>query len=185
MFIQPNGRSFFIVAFSGLTSYSKVEISTRYKQGVSLMQIDHIKELIQLLDQSSVHEMELETSDFKLSLKKETQTVVGAPVMQAQAMTPQVPAPQEETKVDDSTPSEATYRTINSPMVGTFYSRPAPDKPSFVNAGDRVEEGQVVCILEAMKLFNDVEAEISGEIVEILVNDGDLVEYGQPLFSVK
>ncbi|WP_214777539.1 acetyl-CoA carboxylase biotin carboxyl carrier protein [Exiguobacterium sp. s22] len=149
------------------------------------MQIDQIKELIQLLDQSSVHEMELETSDFKLSLKKETQSVMSAPVMQAQAVTPSAPAPQVEEKIEEVTQEKASYRTITSPMVGTFYSRPAPDKEAFVNVGDRVESGQIVCILEAMKLFNDVEAEISGEIVEILVADGDLVEFGQPLFSVK
>ncbi|WP_214741094.1 acetyl-CoA carboxylase biotin carboxyl carrier protein [Exiguobacterium sp. s48] len=149
------------------------------------MQIDQIKELIQLLDQSSVHEMELETSDFKLSLKKETQSVMSAPVMQAQAVTPSAPAPQVEEKIEEATQEKASYRTITSPMVGTFYSRPAPDKEAFVNVGDRVETGQIVCILEAMKLFNDVEAEISGEIVEILVADGDLVEFGQPLFSVK
>ncbi|WP_215112883.1 acetyl-CoA carboxylase biotin carboxyl carrier protein [Exiguobacterium sp. s63] len=149
------------------------------------MQIDQIKELIQLLDQSSVHEMELETSDFKLSLKKETQSVMSAPVMQAQAVTPSAPAPQVEEKIEEATQEKASYRTITSPMVGTFYSRPAPDKEAFVNVGDRVESGQIVCILEAMKLFNDVEAEISGEIVEILVADGDLVEFGQPLFSVK
>ncbi len=180
-----NEHSFFLVAFIGLTSYSEVEISTRYKQGVRKMQIDQIKELIQLLDQSSVHEMELETSDFKLSLKKETQSVMSAPVMQAQAVTPSAPAPQVEEKIEEATQEKASYRTITSPMVGTFYSRPAPDKEAFVNVGDRVETGQIVCILEAMKLFNDVEAEISGEIVEILVADGDLVEFGQPLFSVK
>ena len=180
-----NEHSFFLVAFIGLTSYSEVEISTRYKQGVRKMQIDQIKELIQLLDQSSVHEMELETSDFKLSLKKETQSVMSTPVMQAQAVTPSAPAPQVEEKIEEPAQEKASYRTITSPMVGTFYSRPAPDKEAFVNVGDRVESGQIVCILEAMKLFNDVEAEISGEIVEILVADGDLVEFGQPLFSVK
>ncbi len=178
-----NGCSFFLVAFIGLTSYSEGEISTRYKQGVRKMQIDQIKELIQLLDQSSVHEMELETSDFKLSLKKEAQPTVSAPIMQTQAFAP--PAPQVNEQTEEPTHEKASYRTITSPMVGTFYSRPAPDKEAFVNVGDRVESGQIVCILEAMKLFNDVEAEISGEIVEVLVADGDLVEFGQPLFSVK
>ncbi|WP_214733615.1 acetyl-CoA carboxylase biotin carboxyl carrier protein [Exiguobacterium sp. s154] len=149
------------------------------------MQIDQIKELIQLLDQSSVHEMELETSDFKLSLKKEAQQTVSAPIMQTQAFAPPAPAPQVNEQTDEPTQEKASYRTITSPMVGTFYSRPAPDKEAFVNVGDRVESGQIVCILEAMKLFNDVEAEISGEIVEVLVADGDLVEFGQPLFSVK
>ncbi|MGI1821965.1 acetyl-CoA carboxylase biotin carboxyl carrier protein [Exiguobacterium sp. TRN 1102] len=149
------------------------------------MQIDQIKELIQLLDQSSVHEMELETSDFKLSLKKEAQQTVSAPIMQTQAFAPPAPAPQVNEQTEEPTQEKASYRTITSPMVGTFYSRPAPDKEAFVNVGDRVESGQTVCILEAMKLFNDVEAEISGEIVEVLVADGDLVEFGQPLFSVK
>jgi acetyl-CoA carboxylase biotin carboxyl carrier protein len=149
------------------------------------MQIDQIKELIQLLDQSSVHEMELETSDFKLSLKKEAQQTVSAPIMQTQAFAPPAPAPQVNEQTEEPKQEKATYRTITSPMVGTFYSRPAPDKEAFVNVGDRVESGQIVCILEAMKLFNDVEAEISGEIVEVLVADGDLVEFGQPLFSVK
>ncbi|WP_214883298.1 MULTISPECIES: acetyl-CoA carboxylase biotin carboxyl carrier protein [unclassified Exiguobacterium] len=147
------------------------------------MQIDQIKELIQLLDQSSVHEMELETSDFKLSLKKETQQTGSVPVMQTQAIAS--PAPQVDENIEQLVPEKASYRTITSPMVGTFYSRPAPDKEAFVNVGERIESGQVVCILEAMKLFNDVEAEISGEIVEVLVTDGDLVEFGQPLFSVK
>ncbi|WP_031423333.1 acetyl-CoA carboxylase biotin carboxyl carrier protein [Exiguobacterium sp. NG55] len=149
------------------------------------MQIDQIKELIQLLDQSSVHEMELETSDFKLSLKKEAQQTVSAPIMQTQAFAPPAPAPQVNEQTEEPTLEKASYRTITSPMVGTFYSRPAPDKEAFVNVGDRVESGQIVCILEAMKLFNDVEAEISGEIVKVLVADGDLVEFGQPLFSVK
>lgn len=180
-----NGCSFFLVAFIGLTSYSEGEISTRYKQGVRKMQIDQIKELIQLLNQSSVHEMELETSDFKLSLKKEAQQTVSAPIMQTQAFAPPAPAPQVNEQTEEPTQEKASYRTITSPMVGTFYSRPAPDKEAFVNVGDRVESGQIVCILEAMKLFNDVEAEISGEIVEVLVADGDLVEFGQPLFSVK
>ncbi|MCC5893200.1 acetyl-CoA carboxylase biotin carboxyl carrier protein [Exiguobacterium sp.] len=150
------------------------------------MQIDHIKELMELLDQTSIHEMELETSEFKLSLKKEAApqvvqaTAPLAPVNPISAPTP-IAAPDEEAAV---TPAN-DYRTITSPMVGTFYSRPAPDKEAFVKVGDRVEAGQVVCILEAMKLFNDVEAEIGGEIVEMLVADGDLVEYGQALFSVK
>ncbi|EPE60961.1 acetyl-CoA carboxylase, biotin carboxyl carrier protein [Exiguobacterium sp. S17] len=148
------------------------------------MQIDHIKELIELLDQTSIHEMELETSEFKLSLKKETaqQIVASAPLAQPSATPLSAPAAEE-----GETPQAevSNLRTITSPMVGTFYSRPAPDKDAYVKVGDRVEADQVVCILEAMKLFNDVEAEISGEVVEILAADGDLVEYGQALFSVK
>lgn len=150
------------------------------------MQIDHVKELMELLDQTSIHEMELETSDFKLSLKKEAVPQVVTQAAHAVPVTP-VAAPVVTNDVEEVAAPVATpaYKTITSPMVGTFYSRPAPDKEAFVNVGDRVETGQVVCILEAMKLFNDVEAEISGEIVEVLVADGDLVEYGQALFSVK
>ncbi|WP_214823111.1 acetyl-CoA carboxylase biotin carboxyl carrier protein [Exiguobacterium sp. s28] len=151
------------------------------------MQIEHIKELITMLDQTSVHELELETSEFKLSLKKEAAPQLAAhhtPVAQAAPVAAPTPAAQAEQAVTpEAAPSN--LRTITSPMVGTFYSRPAPDKDAYVQVGDRVEAGQVVCILEAMKLFNDVEAEISGEIVEMLVADGDLVEYGQALFSVK
>ncbi|TCI56397.1 acetyl-CoA carboxylase biotin carboxyl carrier protein [Exiguobacterium sp. SH1S21] len=148
------------------------------------MQIDHIKELIELLDQTSIHEMELETSEFKLSLKKETAQQIVASTPLAQPITAPLSAPVvEESEAPQAEVSN--LRTITSPMVGTFYSRPAPDKDTYVKVGDRVETGQVVCILEAMKLFNDVEAEISGEVVEILVADGDLVEYGQALFSVK
>lgn len=149
------------------------------------MQIDHIKELIELLDQTSLHELDLETSEFKLSLKKESaqQVVASTPIVQTSVA--QAPAAVTEESIEATAEAVSTLRTITSPMVGTFYSRPAPDKDAYVQAGDRIESGQVVCVLEAMKLFNDVEAEISGEIVEILVNDGDLVEYGQALFSVK
>ncbi|RHB51870.1 acetyl-CoA carboxylase biotin carboxyl carrier protein [Exiguobacterium sp. AM39-5BH] len=151
------------------------------------MQIEHIKELITLLNQTSVHEMELETSEFKLSLKKEAAPQFAAthtPIVHTAPVA--APAPVGETEQEAApTPAPSNLRIITSPMVGTFYSRPAPDKDAYVQVGDRVEAGQVVCILEAMKLFNDVETEISGEIVEILVADGDLVEYGQALFSVK
>ncbi|STO07883.1 MULTISPECIES: acetyl-CoA carboxylase biotin carboxyl carrier protein [Exiguobacterium] len=150
------------------------------------MQIDHIKELMELLDQTSIHEMELETSEFKLSLKKEAAPQIVTQAAQAVPVTP-VAAPVVTNDVEEVAEPVAApaYKTITSPMVGTFYSRPAPDKEAFVKVGDRVEAGQVVCILEAMKLFNDVETEIGGEIVEMLVADGDLVEYGQALFSVK
>ena len=149
------------------------------------MEINHVKELIELLDKSSLHELKLETSEFKLSLKKETHAVVSTPVVQTQAVAAPVHTENEATDEAKSAEVTPSYRTITSPMVGTFYSRPAPDKEAYVNVGDRVEAGQVVCILEAMKLFNDVEAELSGEIVEVLVADGDLVEFGQPLFHVK
>ena len=95
----------------------------------------------------------------------------------------------EEAKVEEKTTpvnvDDSSLHKITSPMVGTFYQAPSPDAPAYVKAGDRVGEESIVCIVEAMKLFNEIEAEIKGEIVEILVQDGQLVEYGQPLFLVK
>jgi len=94
----------------------------------------------------------------------------------------QVEAPKQEEK---KAVQDENLHTITSPMVGTFYASSSPDTPAYVSVGDRVSEGTVVCIVEAMKLFNEIEAEVNGEIVEILVNNGQLVEYGQPLFLVK
>lgn len=80
---------------------------------------------------------------------------------------------------------DSSYQTINAPMVGTFYKSPSPEEDAYVQVGDKVTNESTVCILEAMKLFNEIQAEVSGEIVEILVEDGQMVEYGQPLFKVK
>ena len=91
-------------------------------------------------------------------------------------------APVEENKSHDD---ESSYQTINAPMVGTFYKSPSPEEDAYVQVGDKVTNESTVCILEAMKLFNEIQAEVSGEIVEILVEDGQMVEYGQPLFKVK
>ncbi len=99
--------------------------------------------------------------------------------MAAPAPVKQTAEPVEEEAVADDTV------TINALMVGTFYSRPNPDKPAYVKVGDQIEVGQVVCVLEAMKLFNNLNSEVSGTVVEILVADGDLVEFGQPLFRIR
>lgn len=148
------------------------------------MKIDQLKQVLEMLDQSSVNELTLETDTYKLELKKQGETVTvshQAPTAPVAAPAPvkQTAAPVEEEAVADDT------ITINALMVGTFYSRPNPDKPAYVKVGDQIEVGQVVCVLEAMKLFNNLNSEVSGTVVEILVADGDLVEFGQPLFRIR
>ena len=91
--------------------------------------------------------------------------------------------PKAEVKAEGS--DESQYKTIKSPMIGTFYRTPSPDKPNFANVGDEIKEGQVICIIEAMKLFNEIESEIKGKIVKVLVEDASPVEYDQPLFLVE
>lgn len=157
-----------------------------------MFKLNEIKELIKLLDQTSIEELELENDGFKLALRKPKQAEVvsvhAAPVqhsaaaVQAVATEVAAPAVQQAEAVKKST--EGLY-SIPSPMVGTFYSAPSPEAPSFVKIGSKVNEKTVVCILEAMKLMNELEADVKGEIVEILVENGQLVEYGQPLFLVK
>ncbi|WP_289136216.1 acetyl-CoA carboxylase biotin carboxyl carrier protein [uncultured Brevibacillus sp.] len=164
------------------------------------MKIHEIREIIKLIDQSSINEFKLESDGTKVTLRKSsgTETVVvaqpaapapvAAPVAVAPAATAPAPvaapvaveAPKAAPVADD-----ANLHKIVSPMVGTFYSAPEPGKPAYVQAGDKVNASKVVCIVEAMKLFNEIEAEVTGEIVKVLVEDGQLVEYGQPLFLVK
>lgn len=171
------------------------------------MKPSEIQELIKFVAKSGVSEVEIEDKDFKITIKTpphkrgkgqavETQTIIHqpqtpiitAPVAQAPvAQAPVAPAPaaSESAKKEDAQDDTATnYIEIKSPMIGTFYRRPSPDKPNFVAVGDEVTESSVVCIIEAMKLFNEIEAEVSGKIVKMLVEDGSPVEYDQPLFLV-
>ncbi|ALS28405.1 acetyl-CoA carboxylase biotin carboxyl carrier protein [Paenibacillus cisolokensis] len=162
-----------------------------------MFKLSEIKELIKLLDQTSVQELEIENDGARLLIRKPGKTEVVnvhtpqiAPayaVPAAPQAAPSAPAAQPEPAkpADAGTGSDAGLHRIVSPMVGTFYRAPSPDAPPFVNVGDRVTEKTVVCILEAMKLMNELEAEVRGEIVEILVENGQLVEFGQPLFLVK
>ncbi|MBT2290678.1 acetyl-CoA carboxylase biotin carboxyl carrier protein [Paenibacillus albidus] len=166
-----------------------------------MFKLSEIKELIKLLDQtSSVHELEIESEGMKLAIRKPDRpeadgtTVQAAPYVYpfTHAPQPQVfqPAigevsPAGQPPAATAAPAEGTLHKIVSPMVGTFYSAASPESPSFVNVGDRVGEKSTVCIIEAMKLMNELEAEIKGEIVSVLVENGQLVEYGQPLFLVK
>jgi len=166
------------------------------------MDYNELQDFIKTVAKSGATEVSIETDDMKITIKAppkgkaQTETIVqqvipaGAasviaqPQVVAAAPAPAaVPAPvAEEAKAKEDDTSK--YIEIKSPMVGTFYRKPGPDKPTFVNVGDVVSEGQVICILEAMKLFNEIEAEVSGKIVKVLVDDSTPVEFDQVLFLV-
>ncbi|WP_042145872.1 acetyl-CoA carboxylase biotin carboxyl carrier protein [Paucisalibacillus sp. EB02] len=159
-----------------------------------MLKVQEIREIIKLVDQSSINEFTYETNGTKVSMKKLSDHVVvpSQPVVQVEKDVTAVPQQQlgkQETIQTVETPvKENTVNydfEITSPMVGTFYSSPNPESDPFVSVGSSVSKDSVVCIVEAMKLFNEIEAEVSGEIVEVLVENGELVEYGQPLFRVK
>ncbi|MBM7564373.1 acetyl-CoA carboxylase biotin carboxyl carrier protein [Paenibacillus sacheonensis] len=157
-----------------------------------MFKLSEIKELIKLVDGTSVHELEIENDGARLMIRKPGKTEV-VNIQQAAPIVPtytQASQPQAEVQTAPAAPApqaapQNNYHPIVSPMVGTFYRASSPDKPAFVNVGDRINDKSIVCILEAMKLMNELEAEVRGEIVEILVENGQLVEYGQPLFLVK
>lgn len=156
------------------------------------MDYEQIKKLIDDMGSANIDELEIEFPEgLKISMKKNTEKeVVVANNMQAQmqAIPTAIPTIQVNTEnnvVKEQQKCEENCKVIKSPMVGTFYSKPAPDKDAFVKVGDTVKKGQVVCIIEAMKLMNEIESEFDGAIVEICVNDGDVVEYGMPLFKIK
>lgn len=157
------------------------------------MNFKEIKELIEILDQSSLTEINIEDKGNIVNLKKEKETEIITPQVSQQPM--QQIAPQQSAvsnqldtqSSDDTSASQENdnLKTINAPMVGTFYKSPSPEESPYVQIGDSVSNESTVCILEAMKLFNEIQAEVTGEITEILVEDGQMVEYGQPLFKVK
>lgn len=159
------------------------------------MDIKEIENLIKFVSsQKNVGEVEIEKKDFKLVIRKPAPAVIQAPqyiqataapvpaALPAPAPTPAAPA--EEKKAIAAEPA-SNLITIKSPMIGTFYRSASPDKPAFVNVGDEVKPGKAVCIIEAMKLFNEIESEISGKIVKVLVDNATPVEYDQPLFLVE
>ena len=134
--------------------------------------------------------MKLETDDFKITIKTgsgDTVTTVlqqaVAPMQQAVAAAPQEAAP-VQVQIAAPVSEDSKYITVKSPIIGTFYRRPSPDKPLFAEVGQTISEGDVLCVIEAMKLFNEIESEISGKIVKILVDDATPVEFDQPLFLV-
>lgn len=157
------------------------------------MDLKDIQNLIKFVSKSGASEVKLEMEDVKLTIKtgseKTETTIVQQPMavpqmpvaMQAAAPVEAAPAADAPVKAVEET---SNYLEIKSPIIGTFYRKPSPDKPMFVEVGDTVAADSVVCIIEAMKLFNEIESEVSGKIVKILVEDGTPVEFGQPLFLV-
>ncbi|BFM39895.1 acetyl-CoA carboxylase biotin carboxyl carrier protein [Synechocystis sp. LKSZ1] len=153
-----------------------------------------LRELLGAISQTDITEVTLETDEFKLSVRKanssillETPTVVTTPLPAPPPMVSSTPAPESAPVLEVASPSplEQKWTAITSPMVGTFYRAPAPDEPPFVEVGDSIRKEQTVCIIEAMKLMNEIEAEISGQVMEIVVANGEPVEYGQTLMWIK
>ena len=151
------------------------------------MNLKEIKEMIQLMNENGLTEFELEKDGLKIRLKKSAGGGFEQTVIQETRTVPGAPSGREgaQAKESQKAPAADSKTTIKSPMVGTFYTSPAPDAPPFVQAGSQVEIGQVICVIEAMKLMNEIKAEVRGKIAEILVNNGDPVEFGQPLFYLE
>lgn len=157
------------------------------------MDIKNIRELVKLVSESNITEVKLEEGDFKITVSKRhgmAMATVQAPqqmMYQPQAAPAPVAAAPAAPQADTAAPAApaGNIKEIKSPMVGTFYRAAGPGKPSFVQVGDTIEKGKPVCIIEAMKLFNEVEAEITGKIVKVLVDDASPVEFDQPLFLVE
>jgi acetyl-CoA carboxylase biotin carboxyl carrier protein len=155
------------------------------------MDFKQIQELIRMINKSNIGELIIEEKGFKVTIKQKIETVpqyvpapsqsyFSNPAPSPSALPPSSPGEEKPKPAPELTVSNLV--TIKSPMIGTFYRTPSPDKPAFVNIGDEVAPGTVVCIIEAMKLFNEIESEITGKIVKVLADDASPVEYDQPLF---
>jgi acetyl-CoA carboxylase biotin carboxyl carrier protein len=160
------------------------------------MDFKQIQELIKMINKSNIGEVSIEEKGFKLTIKQKEEPVqqiitASLPAQPVAAAAPAATAPAPaaaaapEKPVRPAEPPVSNTITIKSPMIGTFYRSPSPDKSSFVNIGDEVEPGTVVCIIEAMKLFNEIESEVKGKIIKVLAEDASPVEYDQPLFLVE
>jgi acetyl-CoA carboxylase biotin carboxyl carrier protein len=156
------------------------------------MDIKDIQNLIKFVSKAEVSEVKYKTKDFEITIKTPlagsemnyAQPAVYHTAPQQVAAPVQTAAPVASTEKAEAASEDSKYVTIKSPMIGTFYRKPSPDKDVFINVGDEVSNGKIVCVIEAMKLFNQIESEISGKIVKILVDDATPVEYDQPLFLV-
>ncbi len=160
------------------------------------MDIKQIQELVKLINKSNIGELSIEQKDFKITIKQKADAapVYASAPMAAQMLPQASPATQQasagsqqaDAQKKEASPEKASNTvTIKSPMIGTFYRQAGPGKPVFASVGDVIEKGQVVCIIEAMKLFNEIESEVSGKIVKVLVEDSSPVEFDQPLFLVE
>jgi acetyl-CoA carboxylase biotin carboxyl carrier protein len=164
------------------------------KSGSPSLNMDELRELAELIDEYGLVDFEFENANIRVHMRKQ-----GAPVHYAPASPVAMTVPMAAQAADNSAPNssgaagaeteaaaeEWSGSVITSPIVGTYYQSPSPDAPAFVKVGDKVKRGQVVCIIEAMKLMNEIESEYDGEIVKIYVENGQAVEFGQPLFAVK
>lgn len=148
------------------------------------MEHRELKKLVQLMNDNGLVELEIEREGERVHLRKSGPPMTAAAVA-GMPMAAPVPAAPTPAPAEPEAPPEPEGETIDSPMVGTFYRRPNPDADAYAKVGDRIDDESVVCIVEAMKVNNEIKAEISGEIIEILVEDGQPVEFGQPLFRVK
>jgi len=163
------------------------------------MNLNEIQELIKFVSKSGVSEVEIERKDFKIIIKAESKKseqiyiqaapqamAAPAPIAPVTTAPAAAPAPQASTTENGSSAAsdESKYITVKSPMIGTFYRSSGPDKEPFVSVGQAISPGNTICIIEAMKLFNEIESEVAGKIVKVLVDDASPVEYDQPLFLV-
>jgi acetyl-CoA carboxylase biotin carboxyl carrier protein len=147
-----------------------------------------VEELAEILRRQDLSELSIETEGFMVQLKRGGAHVVAAPVVApvaAVAAAPAAPAPASHAATSKAETSDGNVSYITSPFVGTFYRSPGPDAAPFVDVGTRFKKGHVLCIVEAMKLMNEIEAEIEGTVVQVLVENGHPVEYGEPLFKIK
>ena len=160
------------------------------------MNFKQIQQLIKFVSKTDVNEVTIENKDFKINIKGRTfsnetaqsliQQTLPSPQIQSPVIVPE-PTPAVQTPTESSTTDldSSNHLTIKSPIIGTFYRKPSPDKDNFVNVGDEISEGQTLCVIEAMKLFNEIESDVSGKIVKILVDDASPVEFDQPLFVIE
>jgi acetyl-CoA carboxylase biotin carboxyl carrier protein len=158
------------------------------------MDLEEIKNILDLIAESDVNQVTIEEGDFKIKVKKTADIVAGSapPAQYQMPAAPPQPSPQLQGAQQSEEPENASLEsteesghTINSPIVGTFYRAPSPEDEPFVKAGDQVQKGETICIVEAMKIMNEIESEVTGTIKKVLVEDGEAVEFEQPLFMVE
>jgi len=158
------------------------------------MNFKQIQQLIKFVSKTDVAEVNIENNNFKINIKgSKSQTKEVSQQVVQQPIQPQIQTPiaqpihveTSKSEVQQSDSSSDNYLTVKSPIIGTFYRKPSPDKDAFVNVGDTIKEGDTLCVIEAMKLFNEIESDFSGKIVKILVEDASPVEFDQPLFLIE